>query len=124
MHVDAPTQFAIVGGGPAGLYMAYCLKRRMPNAVVCVYEQNTADATFGFGIVFSDQALAFLKLDDPKTAAAITPHMTTWQDMWNFTQIANSVRELAATAEELPLGLASGMETLRERIAVLQQEMR
>ena len=49
---------------------------------------------------------------------------TTWQDMWNFTQIANSVRELAATAEELPLGLASGMETLRERIAVLQQEMR
>ena len=81
MRVDTPTQFAIVGGGPAGLYMAYCLKRRMPNAVVCVYEQNTADATFGFGIVFSDQALAFLKLDDPKTAAAITPHMTTWQDM-------------------------------------------
>ena len=81
MRVDTPTQFAIVGGGPAGLYMAYCLKRRMPNAVVCVYEQNIADATFGFGIVFSDQALAFLKLDDPKTAAAITPHMTTWQDM-------------------------------------------
>ena len=81
MRVDAPTQFAIVGAGPAGLYMAYRLKCRMPNAVVCVYEQNTADATFGFGVVFSDQALAFLKVDDPQTAAAITPHMTTWQNM-------------------------------------------
>ena len=81
MRVDATTQFAIVGAGPAGLYMAYRLKCRMPNAVVCVYEQNTADATFGFGVVFSDQALAFLKVDDPQTAAAITPHMTTWQNM-------------------------------------------
>ena len=81
MRVDAPTQFAIVGAGPAGLYMPYRLKCRMPNAVVCVYEQNTADATFGFGVVFSDQALAFLKVDDPQTAAAITPHMTTWQNM-------------------------------------------
>ena len=81
MRVDSPTQFAIVGAGPAGLYMAYRLKCRMPNAVVCVYEQNTADATFGFGVVFSDQALAFLKVDDPQTAAAITPHMTTWQNM-------------------------------------------
>ena len=81
MRVDAPTQFAIVGGGPAGLYMAYRLKRRMPNAVVCVYEQNTADATFGFGVVFSDQALAFLKVDDSETAAAITPCMTAWQNM-------------------------------------------
>ncbi|GIT47846.1 MAG: hypothetical protein Ct9H300mP13_6420 [Gammaproteobacteria bacterium] len=73
MRVDTPTQFAIVGGGPAGLYLAYCLKRRMPNAVVCVYEQNTADATFGFGIVFSDQALAFLKLDDPKQRPLLLP---------------------------------------------------
>ncbi len=81
MRVDAPTQFAIVGAGPAGLYMAYRLKCRMPNAVVCVYEQNTADATVGFGVVFSDQALAFLKVDDPPTTAAITPHMTTWQNM-------------------------------------------
>ena len=62
MRVDAPTQFAIVGAGPAGLYMAYRLKCRMPNAVVCVYEQNTADATFGFGVVFG---LTFLFLPFP-----------------------------------------------------------
>ncbi|MGI9424615.1 MAG: FAD-dependent monooxygenase, partial [Hyphomicrobiaceae bacterium] len=72
---------AIVGGGPAGLYLAYRLKRRLPGLHVRVYEQNSAGATFGFGVVFSDQALAFLDADDPETAAAITPHMQTWQDM-------------------------------------------
>ena len=72
---------AIVGGGPAGLYLAYRLKRRCPEARVEIFEQNPSDATFGFGVVFSDQALAFLGSDDPDTAAAITPHMQTWSDM-------------------------------------------
>ena len=74
-------KFAIVGAGPAGLYLAYRLKRRMPDADVRVLEQNSADATFGFGVVFSDQALAFLEADDSETAAAIAPHMQTWSDM-------------------------------------------
>ncbi len=74
-------KFAIIGAGPAGLYLAYRLKRRMPDADVCVFEQNPADATFGFGVVFSDQALAFLQSSDSETAAAITPHMQTWADM-------------------------------------------
>ena len=73
--MSAVNKFAIVGAGPAGLYLAYRLKRRMPQADVRLYEQNTADATFGFGVVFSDQALAFLAEDDPETAKAITPHM-------------------------------------------------
>lgn len=79
--MSAVNKFAIVGAGPAGLYLAYRLKRRMPQADVRLYEQNTADATFGFGVVFSDQALAFLAEDDPETAKAITPHMQTWADM-------------------------------------------
>ena len=74
-------RFAIVGAGPAGLYLAYRLKRRLPDADVRVLEQNAADATFGFGVVFSDQALAFLEADDGETAAAIAPHMQTWSDM-------------------------------------------
>ncbi len=74
-------KFAIIGAGPAGLYLAYRLKRRLPDADVRIYEQNPADATFGFGVVFSDQALAFLQADDAETAAAITPHMQTWSDM-------------------------------------------
>src|SRR5262245_18860121 len=74
-------RIAILGAGPAGLYLAYLIKRRQPDAVVTVWEQNTAEATFGFGVVFSDKALNFLHEDDPQTHAAIVPHMESWNDI-------------------------------------------
>jgi 2-polyprenyl-6-methoxyphenol hydroxylase-like FAD-dependent oxidoreductase len=72
---------AILGAGPAGLYLAYLIKRRDPAAAVRVFEQNGADATFGFGVVFSDRALEFLNEDDPETFAAIVPHLESWTDI-------------------------------------------
>src|SRR5262245_28500344 len=72
---------AILGAGPAGLYLAYLLRRQRPDADVHVFEQNPADATFGFGVVFSDRALASLQEDDPATYAAIVPALETWQDI-------------------------------------------
>ncbi|HET7193014.1 MAG TPA: FAD-dependent monooxygenase [Pseudolabrys sp.] len=74
-------RIAIVGAGPAGLYLAYLVKRRAPDALVTVIEQNASDATFGFGVVFSDRALGFLRDDDPDTYAAIIPHMESWSDI-------------------------------------------
>jgi 2-polyprenyl-6-methoxyphenol hydroxylase-like FAD-dependent oxidoreductase len=74
-------RIAIIGAGPAGLYLAYLIKRRQPDADVTVIEQNAADATFGFGVVFSDRALEFLRGDDPETYAAIAPHMESWSDI-------------------------------------------
>ena len=74
-------RIAILGAGPAGLYLAYLIKRRLPDAALSVIEQNPADATFGFGVVFSDRALEFLREDDRETYAAITPHMESWNDM-------------------------------------------
>jgi 2-polyprenyl-6-methoxyphenol hydroxylase-like FAD-dependent oxidoreductase len=74
-------RIAILGAGPAGLYLAYLLKRRRPDADITIVEQNPADATFGFGVVFSDRALEFLRDDDPDTFAAITPQMESWDDM-------------------------------------------
>ena len=74
-------RIAILGAGPAGLYLAYLLKRRRPDANIAIVEQNPADATFGFGVVFSDRALEFLREDDAETYAAITPQMETWDDM-------------------------------------------
>jgi 2-polyprenyl-6-methoxyphenol hydroxylase-like FAD-dependent oxidoreductase len=72
---------AVVGGGPGGLYFSALWKRRHPTDEVQLFEQNAADATWGFGVVFSDQALDFLRDDDPDTVAAIAPHMQTWRDI-------------------------------------------
>jgi 2-polyprenyl-6-methoxyphenol hydroxylase-like FAD-dependent oxidoreductase len=72
---------AVVGGGPAGLYFSYLWKRQHPDANVTVFEQNPADATWGFGVVFSDRAMDFIREDDPETAAAISARMETWSDI-------------------------------------------
>src|SRR5262245_47892649 len=74
-------RIAILGAGPAGLYLAYLIKRRRPDAEVRVVEQNRADATFGFGVVFSDRARALLAVDYPDTAAAIAARLQTWEDI-------------------------------------------
>lgn len=74
-------RIAILGAGPAGLYLSYLIKRRDPDADVTVFEQNPSDATFGFGVVFSDRALEFLREDDEETYAAIVPHMESWHDI-------------------------------------------
>ena len=74
-------RIAVVGGGPAGLYFAYLWKTRHPGSVVMLAEQNPADATFGFGVVFSEQAMTFLHADDPDTADLITARMETWSDL-------------------------------------------
>ncbi|WP_068304801.1 benzoate-CoA ligase family protein [Pararhodobacter sp. CCB-MM2] len=71
----------ILGGGPAGLYTAILLRKAMPHLRLRVTEQNPRGATFGFGVVFSDQALDFLKADDPEIHATITPDMERWRNM-------------------------------------------
>ncbi len=71
----------VAGAGPAGLYFSYLAKRRHPDWQIRVLEQNAADATFGFGVVFSDKALEFLRADDPATYELITPQMESWTDL-------------------------------------------
>jgi len=71
----------VAGAGPAGLYFSYLVKRRNPSWQVRVVEQNAAGSTFGFGVVFSDRALEFLRADDPQTYALITPAMESWTDI-------------------------------------------
>jgi 2-polyprenyl-6-methoxyphenol hydroxylase-like FAD-dependent oxidoreductase len=71
----------VVGAGPAGLYFSYLFGKANPRAEVRVVEQNPPEATFGFGVVFSEKALEFLRGDDPQTYDAITPHMEAWTDL-------------------------------------------
>ena len=71
----------VAGGGPAGLYFSYLAKRRWPHWRIRVVEQNPPDATFGFGVVFSDRALEFLQADDPTTYNLITPELEAWVDI-------------------------------------------
>ncbi len=71
----------IIGGGPAGLYASILLRRLRPDLSVRVHERNPQGATFGFGVVFSDQALDFLQADDPETHALVTPRMERWRNM-------------------------------------------
>jgi 2-polyprenyl-6-methoxyphenol hydroxylase-like FAD-dependent oxidoreductase len=74
-------RIAVIGGGPGGLYFAYLWKKRHPDAQVDLFEQNAAGATWGFGVVFSEQALEFLRADDPDTVDAIAPRMQSWNNI-------------------------------------------
>src|SRR6185503_12544293 len=68
----------IVGAGPAGLLFALLIKRRFSKWRVRVFEQNPPDATFGYGVVFSLNALAFLERDVPDVHAHLIRRLESW----------------------------------------------
>ena len=74
-------RIAVIGGGPGGLYFAYLWKKLHPDADIDLFEQNAAGATWGFGVVFSEQALEFLRADDPGTVDAIAPRTQSWRNI-------------------------------------------
>ena len=68
----------IVGGGPAGLYLAILLRKADPGVQVSVLERNAPDATFGWGVVFSEETLGALRDADHETHLAITDTFARW----------------------------------------------
>jgi len=74
-------KISVVGGGPGGLYFALLTKKRRPDIEVELYEQNRADDTFGFGVVFSDDTLDEFLGADPETYELIRDHFAYWTDM-------------------------------------------
>ncbi len=72
---------AVIGGGPAGLYLAILLKREDPRHDITVLERNRADDTFGWGVVFSDQTLDNLRRADRETHDEITRNFAHWDDI-------------------------------------------
>jgi 2-polyprenyl-6-methoxyphenol hydroxylase-like FAD-dependent oxidoreductase len=71
----------VLGGGPAGLTLAILLKTHDPSHRVRVVERGPRGATWGFGVVFSDRALDFLRADAPALHDLLTPHMQSWHDL-------------------------------------------
>jgi len=69
---------AVIGAGPAGLLFSLLAKRRYPSWRIEVAEQNPEGATYGFGVVFSDGALAFLERDEPRLSSILQTAMERW----------------------------------------------
>jgi anthraniloyl-CoA monooxygenase len=53
----------------------------MPDCIIDVYEQNHADDTFGFGVVFSDETLDEFLNADPESYDAVRASFTYWSDI-------------------------------------------
>jgi anthraniloyl-CoA monooxygenase len=82
----------IVGAGPGGLYLAILLKKAgAPD--VRVLERNAPDATFGWGVVFSEETLGALRDADPESHLEITDTFA----RWNRLDIRFQGRELRST---------------------------
>ena len=110
----------IIGGGPAGLYFAALMKREDASHDIVVHERGPRDATWGFGVVFSDRALEFLRADDEAMYRLLTPLMETWPDLTivhNETRIPIAGNGFAAIGRlELLSRLYAHAESLGVRI--------
>jgi anthraniloyl-CoA monooxygenase len=69
---------SIVGAGPAGLYLAILMKKADAGHEITVLERNAPDATFGWGVVFSEETLGALRDADYKTYVEITDSFARW----------------------------------------------
>lgn len=74
-------KITVIGGGPGGLYFALLTKKRLPACEIDVFEQNRADDTFGFGVVFSDETLDEFLSADPESYDAIRDNFAYWTDI-------------------------------------------
>lgn len=71
-------RIGIVGGGPSGLYFAALMKRLDPRNEITLLERNPADATFGWGVVFSEETLGAFRDADFETYTEITDTFARW----------------------------------------------
>jgi len=115
----------VVGAGPAGLYLAILLKKSNRRHQVRVIERNAPDATFGFGVVFSEGSLDELQRADYESYVAITESFASWNPLdvryrGTTTRIRGNVfsgiarKELLRLLQERADELGVELEFLRE----------
>ncbi|TMB98824.1 MAG: bifunctional salicylyl-CoA 5-hydroxylase/oxidoreductase [Chloroflexi bacterium] len=74
-------RIAIIGGGPAGLYLATLVKLLNPKHEIEVWERNAPDDTFGFGVVFSDETLGGIENADAAFYERLSKDFAIWDDI-------------------------------------------
>ncbi len=68
----------IIGGGPGGLYAGILLKKNDPTHDITVVDRNPPDATYGWGVVFSERTLESFREADYKSYKEITDRFVLW----------------------------------------------
>ena len=71
----------IIGGGPAGLFFAYLMGRADAGHDIRVYERDPEGATYGWGLVFSDVALSFVRELAPELYESMTHNQVVFDTM-------------------------------------------
>ncbi|HJP65462.1 MAG TPA: FAD-dependent monooxygenase [Actinomycetota bacterium] len=71
-------RITVLGAGPAGLYFALLAKKANPAHDIVVIERNPPDATFGWGVVFSEETLGGFRDADLPTYTEITETFARW----------------------------------------------
>jgi len=71
-------RIVVVGGGPAGLYFGLLAKKADPSDRITIVERNAYDATYGWGVVFSEETLGALRDADRPTFDEITDTFAKW----------------------------------------------
>lgn len=111
----------VVGGGPAGLYFSYLLKKRHPEHRVHLLEQNPRGATYGWGVVFSGVALEAIRVADEEFFS----EFISGQEKCDYIEIVHrrqGVRIYGNHFSRTPrLDLLAKLETACERVGVMME---
>ena len=104
-------KISILGAGPAGLYFAILMKRADPDHQIQVIERNPADATFGWGVVFSEETLGALRDADEESYISITDTFAQWDAIdihYRGTLVSSRGHRFSAISRAALLGLLQG----------------
>jgi anthraniloyl-CoA monooxygenase len=78
MRYNRVVRVACLGGGPGGLCFAVLAKRVAPDWSVEVWDRNPPGATYGFGVVFSDEAMDAIRRADEEIHASVQARCASW----------------------------------------------
>src|SRR3989454_7436574 len=103
-------KIVVLGGGPAGLYFAIQMKKADASHDVTVIERNPLDATFGFGVVFSDATQDNLAEADRETYKEMARRFHHWDDIdvhFNGTVITSTGHGFSGVSRRALLAILS-----------------